>query len=72
MRSALLKTDPKKILSKLNNKHKIWSLNYQNTTGSEKAPRTIKHHGYYVIQDKLSFKNIVKYFRPGNKILSKL
>ena len=52
MRSVLPKTDPKKFLSKLNSKHKIWSLNYQNTTGSEKAPRAIIYQGYYVILDK--------------------
>ena len=31
------KTDSKKFLSKLNNEHKIWSPNYQNTTGSKKS-----------------------------------
>ena len=53
------KTDSKRFLSKLSNEYKIWFPNYQNTTGSEKAPRAIIHQGYYIIKDNLSFEKIV-------------
>ena len=41
--SAIYKIKFKKVPSILNNKHKIRSPNYQNTTGSDETPGSIIH-----------------------------
>ena len=50
-RSAISKIKLKKFPSVLNDEHKIWSPNYQNTTESDKIPRSTIHHQARVLSN---------------------